>query len=425
MCECDGMNIDKDTLEKELRGYYRTGCFHIFLKGSFDQDLTQLSQDDLGTFLHEYVHFLQNISTPYGIFEAVAFNDAAVEAFLDIIPKNTIELPYDAPQSQMLKGRMAWLKVMNGQSVKDTDRLIEVDDKKHILWDVIEETINLRRGHYVALEYTDKDGKIHHRRIGALDIKEAMAAAYQSLIDPNAQHSDIPYNLLRIFCKQTFPTVGHDVKKFICLCFTSLFSLEPAFHFIDLCHEAEIQKDKSGFELFDKYLIDHKVKVNGKEMTPWEHFNGLLAQYSQSIEGLIRCEMPYINYVLDQVRLENGNVPILNVINTNTPFTVENVQALVQALGIPYMHAQKTGWFFPSVDGQGAADVVHLVGATWLYQFLINKDRSSMCICPLASMCGQFGDYCYDQPWLQKGCTFELMGREIDLQNKTITVKKA
>ena len=64
--------IEKELLEKALRGFYRTGCFHIYLAGSFDQDLNQMSQQDLGIFLHEYVHYLQNISTPYGIFEAVA-----------------------------------------------------------------------------------------------------------------------------------------------------------------------------------------------------------------------------------------------------------------------------------------------------------------------------------------------------------------
>ena len=88
------INTEKELLEKALRGYYRTGCFHIYLDGYFDSDLNKISRADLGTFLHEYVHFLQNISTPYGIFEAAALNEAAVETFIDIEPKNEIELPY-------------------------------------------------------------------------------------------------------------------------------------------------------------------------------------------------------------------------------------------------------------------------------------------------------------------------------------------
>ena len=109
---------------------------------------------------------------------------------------------------------------------------IRYDDNKKILWGVTKQSIVGREGHLVALEFYDKAGKTHHRFIGARDIKEAMAVAYQSLIDTDAMHPDIPYNLLRIFCNQTFPTVGNDVKKFICLCYTALFSLEPAYHFI-------------------------------------------------------------------------------------------------------------------------------------------------------------------------------------------------
>lgn len=417
------INIEKELLEKALRGFYRTGCFHIYLAGYFDPDLIKMSRADLGTFLHEYVHFLQNISTPYGIFEASALNEAAVETFIDIEQKNEIELPYDAPQSKMLKGRLEWLQVMDGQRINSSDEFTQVDENKNILWGVTKQSIAGRIGHLAALEFYDKTGKTHHRFIGARDIKEAMAAAYQSLIDTDAKHSDIPYNLLRIFCKQTFPTVGNDVKKFICLCYTALFSLEPDYHFINLCHKAEDEKEKTGFQFFDEYLTDHKVMVRGRWITVWEHFNGMLEQYRQSIEGLIRCEMPYINSLLESVRLENGNVPLLNVINTDSPFSIDNVQALVQALGIPYMHAQNRGWFFPSMDGEGASDVVKLVGDTWLYQFLINHDEITKYVCPLANMCGQNGTYCYDQPWLERKCAFELIGDEIGLKNKKIIMK--
>jgi len=415
--------MDREVLEKALRGYYRTGCFHIYLAGSFDQDLTKMSQADLGTFLHEYVHFLQNISTPYGIFEAVVLNEAAVETFIDIQPKQEIELPYKAPQSEMLRSRSRWIEAMNGQRINNQTSCIQVDDSRDILMGIIKMSFGNRQGKLVALEFYDKQGETHRRVIGAIDIKEAMAAAYQSLIDPAVQHPDIPYNLLRMFCRQSFPTVGNDVKKFICLCYTSLFSLEPGYHFVDLCYKAEDEKDKTGFKFFDEYLESNPVTVRGEKKTPWEHFNGLLDQYDESIRGLLRCETPYIDLILKRVKMENGNVPLLNVINTDEPFTVKNVDALVRALGIPYMHAQNRGWFFPAIDGKGASDVVKLVGLTWLYQFLVNEDKRKMCMCPLVTMCGQLGDYCYDQPWREGDCSFELIGDEIGLKNKKIVVR--
>lgn len=415
--------MEKEQIEKALRGYYRTGCFHIYLAGSFDNELAKMSQEDLGTFLHEYVHFLQNISTPYGIFEAVALNEAAVEAFIDIQPKAEIELPYDAPQCDMLQARMDWLNAMNGQPVSKIDGMIEVDESREILIGRLDHPFGGRNGRLIVLEFYDKQGKVHRRIIGAIDIKESMAAAYQSLIDPSAKHPDIPYNLLRMFCKQMFPTVGNDMKKYVCLCYTALFSLEPAFHFVDLCNQAEVAKEKTGFQFFDDYLNNHPVKVKDKTMTPWEHFNNLLDQYVESIRGLLRCKTPYIDEILGRVKLINGNVPLLNVINTDETFSVKHVKALVQALGIPYMHAQDRGWFFPSMNGKGASDVMKLVGTTWLYQFLINNNAMTKCMCPLVTMCGQEGTYCYDEPWRERGCPFEIIGDEIGLKDKKIKVR--
>ena len=234
------MKLEKEQIENALRGFYRTGCFDIYLEGNFDQDLTRMSHEDLGTFLHEYVHFLQNISTPYGIFEAVTLNEAAVETFIDILPKKKIELPYDAPQSEELKSRLNWLEAMNGQSVIDQDYSIEVDESKEIMFGRMNVTFHDRKGRIIVLEFNDKLGNVHRRVIGALDIKEAMAAAYQSLIDPAAEHPDIPYNLLRMFCKQHFPAVGNDVKKFdlygwrlLSACHPIVYSMpcHPSFHF--------------------------------------------------------------------------------------------------------------------------------------------------------------------------------------------------
>ena len=89
---------EQDVL-KAIAGSYQPGFLQIKLTHSFDGGLGRFSQKDLGTFLHEYVHFLQNISTPYGIFEASTYNEAAVETFIDIEPKDeglrTIEYSYD------------------------------------------------------------------------------------------------------------------------------------------------------------------------------------------------------------------------------------------------------------------------------------------------------------------------------------------
>ena len=74
----------------------------------------------------------------------------------------------------MLKGRLEWLKIMDGQRINNSDEYIQVDENKNILWGITKQSIVGREGHLVALEFYDTAGKTHHRFIGARDLKEAL-----------------------------------------------------------------------------------------------------------------------------------------------------------------------------------------------------------------------------------------------------------
>lgn len=52
----------------ELRGSYATSFYKIYLNGSYNPDISQMTQKDQGTLLHEYIHFIQNVSTVWGMY---------------------------------------------------------------------------------------------------------------------------------------------------------------------------------------------------------------------------------------------------------------------------------------------------------------------------------------------------------------------
>lgn len=415
--------MNKERIERELRGYYRTGCFNIYLNGMFDPNFEIMNRRDLGTFLHEYVHFLQNISTPYGIYEANVRNIQAIETFMAVKNEDEISIPYHTNYSQELLNRMAWIRIMNGEPINEETTQIIVDIQKEMLLGIMDLDCHGKKCKNIALDFFDTNGVEHQRMIGSLDIKESMASAFQSFIDPDANHPDIPYNLLRMFCIKNYPIVGNDIKKFICLCYTSLFNLQPAYQFIQLCEDAERNPKLSGFDIFENFINNKKAYSQGKSLPIHEQFDNLLKAYGQSIQGLTRCEIPCIEELLDRVRLLNGNVPILNVINSIQPFDISNIKALVSALGIPYMHAENRGWFFPSMNGNGASDIIRLVSLMMLFDLLTQEKTSIIGSCPLIKMCGNCGTYCYDKPWVETGCAFDLIGQEINLKSKTIKIR--
>ncbi|MBQ7945249.1 MAG: hypothetical protein IJ280_00845 [Bacteroidales bacterium] len=414
------MHLSREQIEKELQGYYRTGCFHIYLKGSFREDLENMSFDDLSTFTHEYVHYLQNISTFYGIFEANTIHQAAIETFREIETKQKITIPYNTSYSEDLLERLRWINVMNGDRVPEEGCQDIINEDYKISFFFEDYYGQYRNGRKVRVQYKTIDGIIKNRYIGALDIKEGMAVAYQSILGELQPHPDIPYNLLRILCKQHFPSVYNDVKKFICICYTSLFDLSPADFFMSLCLDDRVDNTKSGFQVFDDFIWTSPIKVKNKSVNVPYFFNQTIETFKESIKGFLRIDTPYIDTILDSVKLVDGNVPILNVINTEAPITVENIKALVKVTGIPFIHAQGRGWFFPSLNGQGASDIVHMVGLTWIHVFLLQQDKAKQGICPFATICGMCGDYCFDKPWLEdyEKCIFKLITKDLKIRDK-------
>ena len=105
---------DESTYESEVRGAYKTGCFEIALNCEFNMNLELMKTADLGTFLHEYVHFLQNISTPWGIHAGIVRNNDLCEMVHSMEPLEKIHLPYKFEPSQEQKLRRSWLQCSIG-----------------------------------------------------------------------------------------------------------------------------------------------------------------------------------------------------------------------------------------------------------------------------------------------------------------------
>lgn len=74
--------MNYNIFEEKEKGSYTPGFFLMKLSFPFDTNhLSDLSTENLGTFAHEYVHFLQNTSTPYGLWQAMIFYQAISEFF--------------------------------------------------------------------------------------------------------------------------------------------------------------------------------------------------------------------------------------------------------------------------------------------------------------------------------------------------------
>lgn len=272
-----------------------------------------------------------------------------------------------------------------------------------------------------------QDHREEQIELGAHIIKESMAAMYQSLVDPNAKHSDIPYNLIKILCNQHFSKICDDTEKLICICYTSLFSMSPGSELISLLEKASENQKMDGISLFTEF-IDTKTIISkeGKGYTIVEYFDVLIDGFKKSLSTNLLADLDYIDVVLKRISLTNKWIPYLTILYDPNKLSEENINALVGYFGIPYIQTLKKGTHFPKaakkVAGEDASmDVLELIAQEAMFSYMISpKNR----ICPLYHMCSE-SDYskdgCFGAPWEGGQCIFTIVSSPFSLNEKMIT----
>lgn len=415
------MNTTLKEYLSDLRGMYSHGYFYMYINGDFDSQLRKLSVRDLGTFFHEYVHFIQNISTLWGIKTGIMTNNLMCDLFTATQNASEIHIPFQEfipdPRIQLELDFYKRTRGADGTTYKNwvidvTQPIsISVKEDRSQAW-----PIPLKQ---VWLDVTFQAGRTEQIQLGSTIVLESMAALCQSYIDPSAEHPDVPYNVVQILANQHFPKIAGDKKKLICLCYLALFSMNPGWQFIDLLYYAENNREKSGIELFDEFVNETMLKVQGQRVNVIEFFDYIIDGYKKSIKGLIGIEIDYLNHILDNVRLSRNQAPLISVLNDANPIGVEHIEALITYLSVPFVYTSSGRYFYPaaSASPNGSGDIALMVGSHRIYCFLLQKSTG---VCPFVMFCAHDHDGCYTEPWLEKNCTIEPALQKIGVYGKPI-----
>ena len=424
------MEYNKDIKDlKAMAGAYKPGFMQIQLTHQFKKGFEDFTIEQLGVFWHEYIHYLQNISTPWGLYmsmvqyKTISYTYAHIQEAGDII-----ELPLKISKAD-LDRQWAIINIGRGYYPFDNnyDKSCQIIDRtKKIKIHRTGEIIGEKTYPNISLEITFIDGTVRNVNLGALIINESMAAMYQIMIDPNASHEkyDLPYNLIQILCEQYYPNIAHDRKKLIAICYTSLFSMSPAQVLFDQLENAYENPDVSGLELYNDFVKNAKILDNrGKESTVTEFMDDLIARFKQILSQLLDCELDYIADVLDKVRISKRLVPLINIIYNET-FNPSDIETIIDVLGIPFTYNENGEHFLPkSIKNpeKDSDDILALIANSALYNYIANPNKYRCC--PLRFMCLQsqhpvIKEECFDFPWLGEKCPITGLCEHIGLKDK-------
>lgn len=421
-------NIDiKDhqiDLDNCLRGFYSNSFFHIYIDGNFNIDISQIAeQKDKGTALHEYVHYLQNIGTLWGLYCSINNYETIIEFKKAVLSATDIQRPFRFPLTDKIKRENTYIKQGNGTTGYFS---WNIDKGQPIVIKLKPVIVNGKKQEQVEVTFALVDGTNQTVILGAHIIKESMAALYQSLLDPDAAHNDVPYNLVKLLAEQHFPNVAKDTKKMICCCYTSLFSMTPGRSLIDLLAEAEGAPSCNGFALFDKYVHTKEVTTGKDEKKLMSlFFNDMLEGFKTMLGHNLVAPIDYIGIALDRVRLDGKYYPFLSVLYDNGDFSDRVFSDLIGYYGIPYIQTSRYGIHFPRGEKEGgeegSMDVLELIAQEALYRNFV--DPNNISFCPLYYMCQGSSyekDDCFGNPWEGTMCTYTIVSDYLGLKTKNI-----
>lgn len=418
-------NVEQQkALDESLRGFYSNSFFHIYMDGEFNTTISNIvEQKDKGTALHEYTHYLQNIGTLWGLYCSIQHYEIIIEFKKAILASNEIKRPFKFDLPEELKRKEEYIR--HGDGTRGYPKW-NIDENKPIDIELKQILVNGKQKEQVNVTFSLKEGKTETLQLGAHIIKESMAALYQSLLDPTAEHDDVPYSLVRIIARKHFPQIAKDTKKLICCCHTSLYSMSPGSSLIELLQEAEAEPSINGFELFDRYVHTKEV-TTGKGVTKSmiDFFNDLVAGFKKMLGFNLVTPLDYISTVLDRVRLDGKYYPFLSVLYEHSDFSENDFTELIGYYGIPYIQTSNYGIHHPQGNGiageEGSMDVLELIVQEALYRSFVDPDK--MYCCPLYYMC-QGTSYekleCFGNPWEGNMCSYTIVSDALKLREKKI-----
>jgi len=426
------------------RGEYNTSFFSFFINtvenlidenGNFNHDL---NDKDKGTFIHEYIHYIQNISTTFGLMDI----SKTYHLFSYVINKindyqeTTLNLPIDLDTNDIVVQNY-----YHSQIAKCNNPKKYLEKRNRIECQYISKEILTIKQTVLKVTCFSDDEQTDEFIFGATCIKETMAHLVQALIDPESaqNHEDIPYKSAEIIVQNIYPElIEHDEDKLniIVLCYFSLGVLDCGRMFYEVLLELKKRKYVSNNPIeFSEYLNSEiapliKIKPIEDDRVLWDvHWEeALKALKSFSILKDIpdwQVALNYLEQIFNSVKNIQNEYPeffICFITLLKTEHRNNAIDKLLGTYGMPHVYTEYYD-FFANLGG----GLIYLSTTIPILYNLLKPDYKG-CNPYLQMRCRNKqieSDDCVKNPWNRikndsPECPFTIMWKNLGLDKKDI-----
>jgi hypothetical protein len=347
--------------ELESKGFYEPGLLHLRINTYKSlENLNELIESDrqlFSTFLHEYIHFLQEVTTTNGLTHAAFYINTIKDFNYKVINdgKDEFEVPINTDNNFNTFSQIELRRIYLGEKPDATyakyDGFLKetqpIDDQGKIL--------NVPR---YKIFYYDEKRQSRTFYFGVTCLKEYAAHYIQSKFFPEIDHPDIPYKIAQLILDKECPSLCANQEYYLALCDACLMSYHPAQIFFNTIER--IQKEnyspKSLKEIYD-YTLDLHFGTGPKRYTPLQLFKMQQIQVIEHFENALQIEyfssnLKWIKYILKEAYTLRSNNPLfmIQVLDQDGNLSL-TFQKIIEKLGTPYFTNElETGGLVPPKD---------------------------------------------------------------------------
>ena len=267
----------------EAAGHYEPSFFrmHINTKEKIEK-IENLKAYDFSTLMHEYIHFIQDVTTLYGlgnIYNSVQYIKYATNqvyrcGYKFEVP---IKLNENTFNGSLINFSSALQKITYGDVKSYDAKLFKIEKSRKKLGEHLDmDTISIYN-----LKINIKKYGCYTYQFGAGCIMETMAYILEKCISGvDSDLPEYPYNVAAQVCEAYYKNFSRNKFRLLALCDISLNSSNPAHTFINLL---EIWKKKEFIPSNARELYDD-FKNNSKFILSQENASGV-TKYNVDIES--------------------------------------------------------------------------------------------------------------------------------------------
>lgn len=434
-------------------GFYSSSYFRIYVDTD-DQfvEYDTLSDSGAATFLHEYIHFLQDITTTHGLFNIITEVDFIKLFNSKLQPTNvpSINVPFSSmpeDRNTHLNFEMRKIWIGAGQHRSCTGEFGVFNEITNLTSFDGKNTYPLNR---IIMQWGNtQDGGIKYS-FGSYCISESMAYEIEQVIYPNVlpPSPQLPYSSARIIADKLYPNFSNNVENLIALCDASLMYNDPGTVF----YNTLVKMEGTGYfptipeDIYEYVYSNNPFNYQGIT-NPMELFNYAshltntqLSDYFSS--NIFEANTIWITRTLSAAQNLRQQIPpfILDLVREGDIRSNSIFNRIKNKLGTPIVVNSNNEMFFENIlNGYGYKIEPQYFWIFNEFKDLITKqwsDLKTQNLCGLKSFCDKscealgidsFTDYrCYNEPWRRSDdpnlelCWFGAAWKAWGLQGKSL-----